>query len=337
MPEVEGEFEYRVPAEWEPRAGTLLAWPQVDQAWSGLYPAVQDTFVHLQRLLREVEPVTILVSPDEQSTIARLLGGEDRESLTLLPLPTNDIWMRDAGPIGAWRTSGDAPEAVLLDGHFNAWGEKYPHGLDSLIPLMLARRWHRRRLPLPFRVEGGAVDCDGCGHLLTTESVLLDPNRENPGRSELEAGLGHYFGARHIHWLGSGLTGDDTDGHVDNLARFVAPGQVVCPGPDVPSGHPDADTLAEAHRRLSAAGLEVIALPVPEPVRIQGRHQPASYANFYLAADRVLLPAFGQASDQQAIGVMQDLFPDRQVVGLDARAVLAQGGAIHCLAQPLLW
>ncbi len=328
----------RVPAEWEAREGTLLAWPP-EHVFPGARAEVVDTFRALIRLLRGCEKVTLLVPPDERDAIARSLGGED-ESLELEPLLVNDVWTRDSGPICAEQTGPEGTEAVFLDGGFNGWGAKYPHEMDRLIPTLLSRRYGVRRVSLPIALEGGAVEVNGRGDLLTTESVLLNPNRHNPERDVVERELRRHFGAERVHWLGRGLAGDDTDGHIDNLARFVAPGRIACPTGDLPSGHPDAETLARNRRALASlhtaqGPAEVIELPAANVTDRRGRRLPASYANFYLAPGLVIAPTFGENADDRALGILRELFPERRVAGLEARPLLAEGGAFHCITQPL--
>jgi agmatine deiminase len=329
------EAAFRVPAEWEPRAGTLLAWP-LDRG--GTSAALIETIEQVLALLRACEPVTLLVPPDDREELARALGGED-ETLRLEPFAVNDIWTRDTGPMGAYR-AGDG-EAIFLDGNFNGWGEQHPYEMDRLLPTVLGRRWGRARVRLPLTVEGGAVEVNGRGDLLTTEAVLLDPRRHNPGRAEVERALEHYLGAARVHWLPRGLAGDDTGGHIDNLARFVGPRCIVCPGDVAGSDHPDAELFRETRRtlmqlELAAGAPEVVALPVPSVRTLRGQPLPASYANFYLAEGLVLVPQFGDDQDDRALGVMRELFADRRVAGVQARPLLAQGGALHCITQPLL-
>ncbi len=329
-----GQFRLRLPAEWEPRTATLLAWPGVE------HRALQQKLVEFYRLLigllRRHEPVWLLVPPDDKAAISRLLGGED-ESLHLEPLLTNDLWMRDAAPISAIDEQG---RPVFIDGNFNGWGNKYPHELDRLIPNVLARRLGMERVRLPITLEGGAIEFNGQGELLTTESVLLNPNRNNPDHSTVTATLKSFLGAKHVHWLPGGLSGDDTDGHVDNLVRFVGPDRLVVVSPDLPHDHPDRPMLAENYVRLQAMTLtkgrpELIELPLPEVLGRDGRRLPASYANFHQAPGLVLVPQFGHNADQKALAILASVFPDDRIEGLDCRALLELGGTLHCISQPL--
>lgn len=325
---------FRLPADWEPRSATLLAWPGVEHRL--LQQQLVGLYQKLIGLLRQHESVWLLAPPDEKAAIAVLLGGED-ESLHIEPLLTNDLWMRDAGPISVLDGDGGP---VIFDGNFNGWGNKYPHELDRLIPNVLARRLGLERVRMPITVEGGAIEVNGQGDLLTTESVLLNPNRNNPDRDVVEAALKFNFGAERVHWLAGGLSGDDTDGHVDNLVRFVAPDRVVCVTGDLPSDHPDRAVLAENRARLESMEFvhgcpEIIDLPLPEVRASDGRRLPASYANFHIAPGLVLVPQFGHNGDREAVARLASVFPGHRVEGLNCRALLEVGGTLHCITQPL--
>ncbi|TVQ40227.1 MAG: agmatine deiminase family protein [Wenzhouxiangella sp.] len=320
---------WRLPAEWEPRRGSLLAWP----AWEGrAQPGIEALYVRLIGLLRAVEPVHLLVAPDDRRRVATLLGGED-ESLRIEPLLCNDIWMRDAGPISVLDRAGNT---LFLDGNFNGWGGRYPHELDALLPLVLARRWHRPRQRLAMCLEGGAIEVNGAGLGLTTTPVLGNANRVNPPPDQIEAELADWLGIDRLLWLPHGLSMDHTDGHIDNLVRFVDPKRLVCcmAGPD----HPDAAALADNRAVLEQAldpNLELIDLPTPVVQSATGQALPASHANFYLAPGLVLMPCFGQNTDDEAKATLQSLFPQHRVLDLDCRPVLAHGGGVHCMIQPL--
>jgi agmatine deiminase len=328
------------PAEWAPRYGTLLAWPGA-HPWTG-QPDVElvSLYTKLIKLLRQHEPVRLLVPPDQRSAISRRFGGED-ESLTLEPLPCNDIWVRDCGPISVYQPDG---RVVWLDGGFNGWGNKYPHELDALLPTVLARRWGQRRARLPIRLEGGAIEGNGHGDLITTASVLLNPNRGNPAQGEVERILRQWLGVERVHWLAQGLSDDHTDGHIDNLVRFVSARRLVCLAPGRPGEHPDHARLLANRQQLNTLRLaggqpEIIELPTVLLRGDGGRLLPASYANFHLAPGLVLVPTFGDnglATDKTALSLFQDLFPQHRIEGLDARALVAQGGGLHCITQPLL-
>ena len=283
-------------------------------------------------LLRTAEPVHLLVAPDDQRRVAELLGGED-ESLRLEPLLCNDIWMRDAGPISV---TDDTGQRLFLDGNFNGWGRRFAHELDALLPLLLARRWKCRRQRLAICLEGGAIEVNGQGLGVTTTPVLTHPNRGNPAREQIESELVQWLGVKQLVWLPHGLSMDHTDGHIDNLVRFVDSKRLVCciAGPD----HPDAGALA-ANRAVLETRLgpefELIDLPAPMVRSASGQPLPASHANFYLAPGLVLMPGFGHNTDDQARATLQALLPQHRILVLDCRAVLAHGGGLHCMIQPL--
>jgi agmatine deiminase len=320
-------------ADWQPRWGTLLAWPSGLGQYEPDYRQLVELYRQLIACLRQHEPVVVLVPPDQLDDIDTMLGGQD-DSLFLEPLLTNDIWMRDAGPISARDEHG---QAVFIDGNFNGWGGKFAHEMDRLVPTVLARRWGRRQVRLPLTIEGGAIESNGHDDLLTTESVLLNPNRNNPDRAVIESELKSQFGLARIHWLPRGLSDDHTDGHIDNLARFIAPDRLVCAGPDRRHSHPDNAQLAGlATLPLSVGRPEVIELPMPLLRSKSGQHLPASYTNFHLAPGLVLLPLFGHNEDQQALSVMSALFPGHKIEGIDCRPLIEHGGTLHCISQPLL-
>ncbi|MCC5866745.1 MAG: agmatine deiminase family protein [Wenzhouxiangella sp.] len=320
---------WRLSAEWEPRSGSLLAWPYLE---GPIQAEMEALYRRLIGLLRAAEPVHLLVAPDDRRRVAELLGGEDA-SLRLEPLLCNDIWMRDAGPISV---IDDAGGVLFLDGNFNGWGKRFPHELDALLPLLLARRWKYRRHRLAICLEGGAIEVNGQGLAVTTTPVLTHPNRGNPSPEQIESELRRWLGVKQLVWLPHGLSMDHTDGHVDNLARFVDPNRLVCSmaAPD----HPDASALADNRDVLEQSlgpGFELIDLPMPLVRSATGRRLPASHANFYLAPGLVLMPGFGHNTDDQARATLQMLLPQHRVVDLDCRPALAHGGGLHCMIQPL--
>jgi len=332
---------YRWPAEWEPHEATWLAWPHKEDSWPGKLERIPPVFVEMVRAVSVGETVRILVrSPKEADAVRRLLvsGGVSTERVDPWIVPTDDAWIRDHGPIFVVRDGSD-PIAVT-DWDYNAWGGKYPPwNLDAVVARSIAERLEIPRFEPGLVLEGGSVDGDGEGTLITTESCLLHPNR-NPGRSrdEIEEALGRYLGADKVLWLGDGIVGDDTDGHVDDLTRFVAPGVVVTV---VESDESDANfaALAENRRRLDsmtdARGrkLEVRPLPMPRPLREGDDRLPASYANFYVANAVVLVPVFDDPADDIALDVLRGCFEGRRVLGIPARDLVWGLGALHCLTQ----
>jgi len=339
---------YWMPPEWHHQEATFFTWPHDASIWRGLHSECEIAFAQIIAHLSTVQPVVLNV-PDhawEQralNAIARENGVLER--ITILHIPSNDVWCRDHGPTVVFEGGGDGKQErgqrVFLDWIFNAWGEKYPANHDDQIARTMAQKLGFPSMRVPLVLEGGAIETNGDGDLLTTESVLQNPNR-NPelSQAELEAQLRHFLGVSRIHWLGDGLTGDDTDGHIDDLTRFCDARTIVTVLPE-DAGHHDHRALQENFRRLQEAEparggqFQIHALPMPEPVRYQEEILPASYANFLIANKMVLVPTFAQPSDDKALGILQELFADRRVVGIDSRALVSQYGAIHCISQQL--
>jgi agmatine deiminase len=337
------ELGYRMPAEWEPHRGTWLSWPHKEASWPGKFGSVPATFARMVYHLAAHEEVHINVAgPAMEADARRLLedAGADRKKIFFHYHPTNDAWCRDHGPIFIQRRNNGKREEAIVDWGFNAWGDKYPpYDLDDAIPIRVAEELG---LPL-FRpgiiLEGGSIDVNGCGTLLTTEACLLNPNR-NPGlgRPEIEGYLRDYLGATHILWLGEGIVGDDTDGHVDDLTRFVDPTTVVTVVEEDPADEnyePLQSNLERLKRMTDQDGrpLRVIPLPMPRPIWHQGQRLPASYANFYIANGLVLLPTYDPARDEEARASLQSLFPTREVIGIDCTDLVWGLGAFHCVTQ----
>jgi agmatine deiminase len=324
----------RWPAEWEPHRATWLAWPHNPDTWPGHLEAARDEYVGILRGLQGREPVELVVSdPAAEEAVRKRLaaaGVDPDHGIAFHHLPTNDVWLRDSAPIFVEDATGSP---LAIDFGFDAWGGKYPPwDLDATLGARVAAVAGVPAERPGFVLEGGSVDGDGRGVILTTESCLLHPNREAPPRSreQMEARLARWLGAEQVVWLAGGIEGDDTDGHIDDCARFVAPGVVVAVAAEAGA---DAGILAENRRRLVAAGLEVHDLPMPPVHAVDGQHCPASYANFYLANGVALVPVFGAASDSRALDVLRELLPGREVLGVPCSTLVFGLGAIHCLSQ----
>jgi agmatine deiminase len=281
--------------------------------------------------------VNILAGGEAVMAEARRLVGHI-SGVVLHDVRTNDAWVRDHGP--TFLSSDANLPPALVDWEYNAWGGKYPpFDADNRVPEQIALALGRRRFTPKIVMEGGAIDVNGCGTLLTTEQCLLNPNR-NPGllRGDIERCLKNHLGAGHVIWLREGIVGDDTDGHIDELARFVNPTTVVAaletnPEDDNHSAlQANFECLSLAHDQ-DGRRLEVIALPMPQPVYQDGQRLPASYANFYIANGAVLVPQFEDPADAEAIAILSRLFSDREVIGLRARDLVWGLGAFHCITQ----
>jgi len=337
------ELGYHMPAEWEPHAATWLSWPHKEESWPGKFAPITGIFAEMIRHLSACEEVHINVNDKAMAESAKALlvrRGVSLKNVWFHQVPTNDAWCRDYGPAFLIRELGDKRELAAVDWVFNAWGGKYPpYDQDDRVPTRIAEALDIPCFSPEIVMEGGAFEVNGRGSLLTTESSLLNGNR-NPhlNRGEIETYLRHYLGITQILWLGDGIAGDDTDGHVDDLARFVAPSTVVTVVEEDP-GDENYQPLRENLRRLESmrdeAGnpLEIVTLPMPPAAHYQGQRLPCSYANFYIANDVVLVPTYHPGTDSVALEALQRLFPDRRVLGIDCNDLVWGLGAFHCVTQ----
>ncbi len=343
--------EYRLPAEWEPHAATWIGWPHNVTDWPGKFPPIPWVYCEIVRALTRGEVVRVLVnSPRHEAQASRILKqvGVDLERVDFLRFPTNRGWTRDFGPIFVRRSAdparkpGDHGDLAIARFHFNAWAKYKDWKKDDKIPVLVAKRLKLPLVDAKIVLEGGSIDVNGRGTLLTTEECLLDPNVQtrNPGlsRYEIENVFRDTLGVTNTLWLGRGIAGDDTHGHVDDLCRFVKPGTVVLCQEENPKDS-NYKPLAENRERLHGmhlergASIEVIDLPMPAPLYFDGVRLPASYANFYIANAAVLVPTFNDPKDRVALGILAELFPDRPVVGIHAVDLVWGLGTIHCLTQ----
>jgi agmatine deiminase len=330
---------FRMPAEWEPHAATWLSWPHKEASWPGKFEVVPPIWVEMVRALAPGEQVHILVNESAPAPAVRALlaaAGVSPSAVTLHDVPTDDAWIRDHGPIFVRRGT----ELAVVDFGYNAWGGKYPPwDQDDRVPARVAELLALPRFAASIVLEGGSIDVNGCGTVLTTEQCLLNPNR-NPhlDRGAIERTLRAYLGVRHVVWLGDGIAGDDTDGHVDDLVRFVDPTTVVTVLEEDPRDEnyqPLRDNLERLRRATDQDGrpLRVVTLPMPEPIFFEGQRLPASYANFYIGNRVVLVPTFNRARDAVALATLAGLFAGRRVVGIDATDLVWGLGAVHCVTQ----
>ena len=338
------QLGYRMPAEWEPHAGTWLTWPRREGiSFPDLYDRIPPILAAMVRALAEDEGVFINVwDATMEAEVRSVLTQHDalNDRVEFHHHPAYEPWCRDHGPVFVV----NATQRAVLNWGYNAWGEKYPpYDLDNAVPEHIASV---RGLPCftpDMILEGGSIEVNGQGTLITTESCLLNPNR-NPAldRAAIEQRLSDYLGVRKVLWLGEGITGDDTDGHVDDLTRFVD-AQTVVTAVEPDSQHPNHPPLQVNLQRLQAMctqdgnSLRVIELPMPEPVLDQGERLPASYANFYIGNRTVLMPAFGQSRDADAQAILQQCFPSRRVLPLDSTNLIRGLGSFHCLTQQEPW
>jgi len=333
----------RMPAEWSRHRGTWLSWPHKEASWPGKFGPIPDIFAEMVRWLSPGEEVHINVADAAMETGARaLLAAHDArlDHVVFHHHPTNDAWCRDHGPMFVHRDTSGQREEVILDWGYNAWGGKYPpYDLDDIIPTRIGAELGIPVLSPGMILEGGSIDVNGRGTLLTTEQCLLNRNR-NPSlsREEIEQRLRAYLGVSKVLWLGDGIEGDDTDGHVDDLTRFVDARTVVTvveDDPADPNYAPLQDNLERLHGMTDQDGepLRIVTLPMPRPLYQDGQRLPASYANFYVANEVVLLPVYDPSRDEIARATLQDLFPDRRVIPIDGTDLVWGLGACHCVTQ----
>lgn len=334
---------FRMPAEWEPQSATWLIWPEHPDHWFADLDRVRWSIARLAAEISTEQRVELLVNDADAEQVA--LGWLRRAqavegNVRLHQIPADLCWMRDAGPTFVVRDQAGQREMAVVHWGYNAWGGKYPPwDHDACIPQRVAEKLQLRRFVPGIVLEGGSIDGNGAGTFLTTEQCLLHPNR-NPhlGRGAIEGYLREFLGAEKVLWLGEGIEGDDTDGHIDDIARFVGPTTVVAAVEDDPTD-PNYEPLRENFRRLElstdAQGrrLEVMPLLMPRAVVAGGQRFPASYANFYICNKKVVVPWFGGPRDGLVLDQLAPLFPGRKLVGVPAAELVTGFGAFHCVTQ----
>ncbi len=332
---------YRMPAEWEPQEAIWLSWPHNINSWPGQFRPIPDAFADIVKQISRFEKVRINCATHLQERAKRLCttAGADMAQVTFYNHATNDAWCRDHGPIFIrQKTTG---VIALTDWRFNAWGDKYPpYDLDDKIPASIGRKLKLHRFNNEMVLEGGSIDVNGRGLLLTSEQCLLHKNR-NPHLSKvhIERNLKAFLGVKTVLWLGEGIVGDDTDGHIDDITRFYkTDGFVTC----VETNRRDANykLLAANMERLqgfrtpSGHKFDIVTIPMPKAIAFQGQRVPASYANFLIINGAVLVPQFRQPKrDALAREIIGGCFPDREIVGIDCYHLIWGLGTLHCISQ----
>jgi agmatine deiminase len=335
---------YRMPAEWEPHASTWLTWPRPDGiSFPGHYETIPPVYAQLIRHLAEGEDVNINVWDGKMEASVRAIlasEGTPLKSVKFHYFPAYEPWCRDHGPIFLVRERNERRERAIVDWGYNAWGGKYPpYDLDDAIPQHVAKL---RDLPLfspGIVMEGGSLEVNGRGTLLTTSACLLNPNR-NPHLSkvEIENYLRDYLGVDQVLWLGEGIVGDDTDGHIDDLTRFINPTTLVTV---VEEDSTDANYAIlqenlerlKSFRDLDGKSFRIIPLPTPGVIEREGQRLPASYANFYISNRSVIVPTYRHKNDKAALQILQAEFPGRRVIGVDSTELIWGLGSFHCITQ----
>ncbi|HEY0264711.1 MAG TPA: agmatine deiminase family protein [Granulicella sp.] len=338
--------DYRMPAEWSPHAATWLAWPHNAKDWPGKFQPIPWVYAEIVRHLSRVEDVHILVNDlaaEKRATGILKRGGANLARLHFHQWQTDRVWMRDSGPIFVKNQAGDL---AATNWKFNAWAKYDNWHRDNLIPSLVVKHYDIPQLCPEVNgnrlvLEGGSIDTNGAGILLTTEECLLsEVQQRNPGvsREELESAFNQYLGIEKVVWLNRGCAGDDTHGHVDDITRFVGENTILTaiePNTADENHLPLAENLERLReaRNLNGEPFEIVALPMPAPVIFEGQRLPASYANFYIANDLVLVPTFNDPNDRRALNIIADCFPTREVVGIHAVDLVWGLGTLHCMTQ----
>lgn len=347
------ELGYRMPAEWEPHEASWLAWPHNPEDWPGKFQPIPWVYAEIVGHLARVEDVHILVDDAAAEKRARRIlkrTGANLARVRFHPWPTDRVWTRDSGPIFVRRSQPGKESVAITNWKFNAWAKYSDWHKDNEIPGRVAElldlpQWtptiETPEGPQRIVLEGGSIDVNGAGTLITTEECLLsEVQQRNPGvtREQLEQVFHDYLGIDQVLWMNRGIAGDDTHGHVDDITRFVGPNTIVTvvePNREDENHLPLAENLDRLRSARNAEGypFEVIELPMPPPVIFDGQRLPASYANFYIANNLVLVPTLNRSVDRRALKILADAFPSREVVGIYCGDLIWGLGALHCMTQ----
>jgi agmatine deiminase len=332
---------FRMPAEWEPQAAVWFSWPHNHATWPGQFRPIPGVFAEIVAQISRFEPVRINCAAKLQPRAKRLCAqaGADMTRVTFFNHPTNDAWCRDHGPI--FVRNDRTGEVAVTDWVHNAWGGKYPaYDLDNQIPPRIAQKLGLRRFENDMVLEGGSLDVNGQGLLLTSEQCLLNQNR-NPHltRAQIEQNLRDYLGVQQVLWVGEGIAGDDTDGHIDDMSRFFKADGIVTvvePDPRDANHRPLRENLERLRAFRTPAGgkFDLVALPMPRPFGFRGQRVPASYANFLIINGAVLVPQFRQKkTDAEARAILGDCFKGRKIIPIDCYHLIWGLGTLHCISQ----
>jgi len=332
---------FHFPAEWAPHTATWLSWPHKEESWPGKIGLIYNRYAEFIKVVAEGELVRINVKDEQMAAFGKQqlhAVGADMSRIEFYNFPTNDAWCRDHGP--AFLINPETKQKAIIDWGYNAWGGKYPpFDLDDVVPTKIAEHFNLPVYHPGIVMEGGSVDFNGKGTVLTTTACLLNENR-NPqlNQQQIEAYLRHFYGVEQVLWLGDGIVGDDTDGHIDDITRFVNEDTVVTVVEENKNDEnyhilqENLQTLKNM-RLLNGKQLNIIELPMPDPVIYEDQRLPASYANFYIANSAVVVPTYRCENDDRALDILQQCFPDRKVVGIDSTDIIWGLGSFHCLSQ----
>ncbi|WP_407272749.1 agmatine deiminase family protein [Radiobacillus sp. PE A8.2] len=334
------DFNFRMPAEWENHNRTVISWPVKDSmCFPADYETVSKGYAEIIRAIAEFEPVTVIVNLSELEAIRNRF---DEENIEFLPFEHNDAWFRDNGPT---MIVNDEGEVAGVNWHFNAWGGKYePWDLDDQVAPQLLKHYGMRQFNAPIVMEGGSIHVDGEGTLITTEECLLNVNRNpNWSKAQIEEILKQYLNVKKIIWLKRGLSGDETDGHVDNIACFAAPGKImlqVCDDPNDENYAITQENLAILNNETDCLGRKLEIIPIQQPPKRidDGQRLTLSYLNFYFVNGGIILPVFGgeaEETDALAVKLLSEFYPDRRIRTVDGMAIIREGGNVHCTTQQM--
>lgn len=331
---------FYMPAEWAPQDAIWYSWPHAEDTWPEVFPNIPHVFAEMVYHLAQYQLVKINVLDASHETQVRALlqqKGANLANVRFFHIPTNDAWCRDHGP--TFLINKTKKQKALINWEFNSWGGKYPYELDNAVPLKILESE-----PIPYFdpkiiLEGGSIEVNGAGTVLTSKACLLNDNRNaHLSQAQIEGYLKDFLGVQQVLWLEDGIVGDDTNGHIDDLSRFVNENTIVTvleENTEDENYHILQENLALLHtmRNLKGEPFTIVTLPMPAPVVLQGLRLPASYANFLIANKVVLVPIFNDPKDQEALDILQSFFPTRKVVGINCRELVLGLGTLHCVSQ----
>lgn len=336
------ELGYYFPAEFAPHVATWLSWPHKEASWPGKIDTIYPSYALFVKELTKGELVRINVSDQQMKDVASVhlvKAGVDMSRVEFFYHPTNDAWCRDHGPAFVINPAADIKK-MIVDWGYNAWGNKYPpYDLDDVIPSLIGKHYNIPVYHPGIVMEGGSVEFNGAGTVMTSTACLLNPNR-NPhlNQAQIEKYLCDYYGMEQVLWVDEGIVGDDTDGHIDDTVRFVNEDTVITV---IEEDKQDENYALLQHnlrqlkqmRLLNGKQLNIIELPMPEELIYEEQRLPCSYANFYIANQSVIVPIFRSDRDEKAVRIIQEAFPGREVVGIDSTDIIWGLGSFHCLSQ----
>ncbi|MBC7390120.1 MAG: agmatine deiminase family protein [Opitutaceae bacterium] len=336
------ELGFFMPAEWQKQEAIWFSWPYNEETWPGLFDRIPGVYAQIVFHLSQDQIVKINVrDADHEKAVKNILlkANANLNAVKFYHIPTNDAWCRDHGPTFLIRNNNGLNEKAIINWQFNSWGGKYPFELDNAVPESILKFENYKSFNPGIVMEGGSIEVNGAGSVLTTKACLLNQNRNSHlSQSQVEDYLKAYLGINQVLWLEDGISGDDTNGHVDDLSRFVNENTIVTIMEEDPSDEnykilKENMHLLKGMRNLNGKPFDIISLPMPEPVIHQGERLPASYANFLIANKIVLVPVFQDKNDKVALDILQKCFPDRKIIGINCRDLVAGLGTLHCISQ----